>query len=253
MVDERLYRSQRHPAPRSTPLRKRSNSNATVTSLPNLLLTDFLTFRWYVNGELRQEAQLAQLDSSGRLIRPARGSRAGARHCRATARLPRTMRPQPVNNARGVGQAPRPPHAPDSATPLSNRWRVTTPPTCCVTYARPSSKRWFPISRQKSSPTCSPKRWPTACSRPAATTPDRRRSSASAQQPKSPRPTLFSAGSSTPSPARTWTMSAYAGFVDDLAQLLADTDMDNRAPRFRSAHQARRPRHPLLRDVSGRL
>ena len=39
-------------------------------TLPNLLLTDFLTFRWYVDGELRQEVRLGRLDSGGRL-RPA--------------------------------------------------------------------------------------------------------------------------------------------------------------------------------------
>ena len=38
-------------------------------TLPNLLLTDFLTFRWYVDGARRQEVRLGQLDSSGQLRR----------------------------------------------------------------------------------------------------------------------------------------------------------------------------------------
>ena len=38
-------------------------------TLPNLLLTDFLTFRWYVDGARRQEARLGRLDSGGRLRR----------------------------------------------------------------------------------------------------------------------------------------------------------------------------------------
>ncbi len=36
-------------------------------ALPNLILTDYLEFRWFANGELRAKARLGQLDSAGRL------------------------------------------------------------------------------------------------------------------------------------------------------------------------------------------
>src|ERR1017187_9054862 len=36
-------------------------------SLPNLILTDYLEFRWYVNGERRRTASLATLAKSGKL------------------------------------------------------------------------------------------------------------------------------------------------------------------------------------------
>ncbi len=36
-------------------------------ALDNLILTDYLEFRWYVGGELRQEAQLAQPQAGGKL------------------------------------------------------------------------------------------------------------------------------------------------------------------------------------------
>ena len=35
--------------------------------LPNLILTDYLQFRWYAEGELRDEARLARLDSQGKV------------------------------------------------------------------------------------------------------------------------------------------------------------------------------------------
>lgn len=38
-----------------------------LRALDNLILTDYLEFRWYVNGELRQTARLATLQSSGKL------------------------------------------------------------------------------------------------------------------------------------------------------------------------------------------
>ena len=37
-------------------------------SLPNLLLTDYAEFRWYVDGQRRSVARLAELDGSGRLV-----------------------------------------------------------------------------------------------------------------------------------------------------------------------------------------
>ena len=37
-------------------------------ALPNLILTDYLEFRWYVGGKLRQEARLGRFDSDGRFL-----------------------------------------------------------------------------------------------------------------------------------------------------------------------------------------
>ena len=34
-------------------------------SLPNLILTDYLEFRWYTEGELRESARIGRLDGSG--------------------------------------------------------------------------------------------------------------------------------------------------------------------------------------------
>ena len=45
-------------------------------SLPNLLLTDYAEFRWYVDGERRAIARLAELDGNGKLaLRQAQGQR----------------------------------------------------------------------------------------------------------------------------------------------------------------------------------
>ena len=45
-------------------------------SLPNLLLTDYIEFRWYVDGERRAAARLAELDGGGKLaLRQAQGQR----------------------------------------------------------------------------------------------------------------------------------------------------------------------------------
>ena len=42
-------------------------------ALPNLILTDYLEFRWYVNGEVRAEARIGRFDSTGSLIPEAGG------------------------------------------------------------------------------------------------------------------------------------------------------------------------------------
>ena len=47
------------------PLPTGSSSSAIVNSLPNLLLTDYTEFRWYVDGQHRAAARLAEPDGSG--------------------------------------------------------------------------------------------------------------------------------------------------------------------------------------------
>ena len=43
-------------------------------ALPNLILTDYLEFRWYVEGELRQTARIGSIDSKGKISRDAKGT-----------------------------------------------------------------------------------------------------------------------------------------------------------------------------------
>ena len=38
-----------------------------LPALPNLILTDYLEFRWYVSGEHRQTARLARVGKGGKL------------------------------------------------------------------------------------------------------------------------------------------------------------------------------------------
>lgn len=45
-------------------------------ALPNLILTDYLQFRWYVDGELRTEARLGRFDNAGRFITDTGGDEA---------------------------------------------------------------------------------------------------------------------------------------------------------------------------------
>ena len=45
-----------------------------LPALPNLILTDYLEFRWYVNGEHRQSARLARVRKGGKLVAEMDGS-----------------------------------------------------------------------------------------------------------------------------------------------------------------------------------
>lgn len=47
-----------------------------LRSLPNLILTDYLEFRWYVDGEFRGSAQVARVGPGGKLLRNKHGARA---------------------------------------------------------------------------------------------------------------------------------------------------------------------------------
>ena len=47
-------------------------------ALPNLILTDYLEFRWYVDGEVRERARLGRFDSSG-AYKPQQGGRDAVR------------------------------------------------------------------------------------------------------------------------------------------------------------------------------
>lgn len=47
-----------------------------LRSLPNLILTDYLEFRWYVDGEFRGSAQVARVGPGGKLLRNKHGAKA---------------------------------------------------------------------------------------------------------------------------------------------------------------------------------
>jgi hypothetical protein len=44
-----------------------------LKALPNLILTNYLEFRWFVNGELRESARLARRDRGGKVVREPQG------------------------------------------------------------------------------------------------------------------------------------------------------------------------------------
>ena len=52
---------------------ERSDQLKRYRSLPNLVLTDYLEFRWYVDGELRETARMGRMHSDGRIARDASG------------------------------------------------------------------------------------------------------------------------------------------------------------------------------------
>ncbi len=47
-----------------------------LSALPNLILTDYLEFRWYVDGEHRQSARLARVSKTGKLVAEKDGANA---------------------------------------------------------------------------------------------------------------------------------------------------------------------------------
>jgi hypothetical protein len=44
-----------------------------LKALPNLILTNYLDFRWFVNGELREEARIGRRDRNGKVVREPQG------------------------------------------------------------------------------------------------------------------------------------------------------------------------------------
>ena len=191
-------------------------------TLPNLLLTDFLTFRWYVDGELRQEVRLGQLDAAGRL-RPARV----AERERASELLRAFLAhaPEPVNDARELAQRlARLTHlirdtivrslARDDASHLLGDLRQAFEQTLVPGQ---SSAEFADMFAQ----TLAYGLFAARCnhSGPAPF----QRLSAATEIPKT-NPFLRRLFDTITGPDLD--DEPYAGFVDDLAQLLADTDMD---------------------------
>lgn len=67
-------------------------------ALPNLILTDYLEFRWYVDGDLRDTTRLAQLDVNGKV----KSARDGAQAVEALLLAFLDCQPQPVNTPQNL-------------------------------------------------------------------------------------------------------------------------------------------------------
>ena len=191
-------------------------------TLPNLLLTDFLTFRWYVNGELRQEVQLGQLASGGRL-RPARVAEREQAAELLHAFLAHA--PEPVNDARELAERlARLTHlirgvivqslAGDDASDLLRDLRQAFEQTLVPDQTPAEFADMF-------AQTLAYGLFAARCNHTAAT--PFQRLSAAAEIPKT-NPFLRRLFDTITGPDLD--DEPYAGFVDDLAQLLAHTDME---------------------------
>lgn len=191
-------------------------------TLPNLLLTDFLTFRWYVDGELRQEVQLGKLDAGGRL-RPARV----VEREQATELLRAFLAhaPEPVNDARELAQRlARLTHLirdtiiraleRDDASDLLHDLRQAFEQTLVPDQ---SAEEFADMFAQ----TLAYGLFAARCNHTGAA--PFRRLGAAAEIPKT-NPFLRRLFETITGTALD--DEPYAGFVDDLAQLLADTDME---------------------------
>ncbi len=191
-------------------------------SLSNLILTDFLTFRWYVNGEVREEVQLGRLES-GQRIRPAEG----AARDRAIEVLQAFLNrdPEPVNDARELAQrlarltrllhgailqALKRDDASDLLRDLRRAFEQTLVPD-------QSAEEFADMFAQ----TLTYGLFAARCNHTGSA--PFRRLGAAAEIPKT-NPFLRLLFNTITGPELD--DEPYAGYVDDLAQLLAETDMD---------------------------
>ena len=69
-------------------------------ALDNLILTDYLDFRWYVDGELRQEARLAARTSGGKL----KAEKGGPNAVEALLQNFLAHRPQAINSPKELAE-----------------------------------------------------------------------------------------------------------------------------------------------------
>lgn len=191
-------------------------------TLPNLLLTDFLTFRWYVDGELRQEVRLGQLDSSGQLRRASAAEQAQAVE---TLHAFLAHAPAPVNDPRELAERlARLTHlihgvivnalAADDASTMLRDLRQAFEQTLVPDQSAAEFADMF-------AQTLAYGLFAARCNHtgPAPF----QRLSAAAEIPKT-NPFLRRLFETITGTALD--DEPYAGFVDDLAQLLADTDME---------------------------
>ena len=190
-------------------------------TLPNLLLTDFLTFRWYVDGARRQEVRLGQLDSSGRLRRASAAEQAQAIELLGAFLA---HAPAPVNDPRELAERlARLTHlirgvivnalAADDASAMLRDLRQAFEQTLVPDQ---SAEEFADMFAQ----TLAYGLFAARCNHTGSA--PFRRLGAAAEIPKT-NPFLRLLFNTITGPDLD--DEPYAGFVDDLAQLLADTDM----------------------------
>jgi hypothetical protein len=110
-------------------------------NLPNLILTNYLEFRWYVDGARRQIARLAEWDARAkRLRRTPNGANELHALLQASSRTPPRPSQTPTRSPDRWRDTPT-----SSATRLSPRSSKIWRPTSCATCARPSPRRFCPI------------------------------------------------------------------------------------------------------------
>ena len=138
-------------------------------SLPNLLLTDYAEFRWYVDGQRRSVARLAELDGSA--VRQAhRGGlvlRSGG-IAETDALLFDFLRhsPEPVTGPEELARRmARLTHL--ARDVVAEGFRLGKLSADVFDLYLASRECWFPTSARTPLPICSRKPWPTGCSPPA--------------------------------------------------------------------------------------
>ena len=124
----------------------------------NLILTDYLEFRWYADGEKRETVRIAKV-SKGKIVRISRA------YADLTDMLRRFAQQttQSVNSARELAQRLAR-SAQFIAHFIEKDLKATRPaPTCKINWP-PSRKPCCPVSISPVSPICTPKPLLTACS-----------------------------------------------------------------------------------------
>ena len=69
-------------------------------SLPNLILTDYLEFRWFVDGQLRESARLGRIGKGDRILQ----DRKGIEETTTLLKLFLESRPQPITSPRDLSE-----------------------------------------------------------------------------------------------------------------------------------------------------
>jgi hypothetical protein len=135
-----------------------------LPALPNFLLTDYLEFRWFVDGQLRDKIILAEAKPNGAVVADAAafgraekilGEFLGREPLRieGAEELARRLAPKTHLIRDGIVAAFRT----GNASELLTGWRSVFAQTLLPEIAEEG--------RRRSSPTCSLKLWPTDCSR----------------------------------------------------------------------------------------
>jgi len=220
--------------------------------LPNLILTDYLEFRWYVEGEPRGTARLARPDKSGKLKRDKDGAQAVAEllrgfleHKPASISSPRELAERMARLTHMIRdiiieaiQGARPSNTlvdlrkAFAQTLIPDLDQPQKVPEFADMYAQTIAYGLFAARCNHAGP--GPFRRMGAAAEIPKTNPFLRR--------------LFETITGADLDEE-----PYAGFVDDLAGLLGHADMGAVLEALREAHAAGRSGRSLLRDVPGGL